>query len=83
VIGDRQRIAVLVIPKLRNGHICCWCQVEKGQLMVIPHPQSRYAVRHFDYPSQPEMVCRLTGVAMRIVHERETEREAPSHGRHR
>jgi hypothetical protein len=37
--------------------------------MVIPHPQSRQAVRHFDYPSQAEVVGRVTGVAMRIVEE--------------
>src|ERR1700733_11299534 len=53
--------------ELRSGYICSWCQLEKGQLMVIPHPQSRQAVRHFDYPSQAEVVGRVTGVAMRIV----------------
>jgi hypothetical protein len=38
---------------------------------VIPHPQSREAVRHFGYPSQAEVVGRVTGVAMRIVEERD------------
>ncbi len=57
----------------RWPYLCSWCQLEKGQLMVIPHPQSRQAVRHFDYPSQAEVVGRVTGVAMRIVDEGHTE----------
>jgi hypothetical protein len=35
--------------------------------MVIPHPQSGQSVLHFDYPSQADVVGRVTGVAMRIV----------------
>jgi hypothetical protein len=58
--------------ELRDGYLCSWCQLEKGQLMAIPHPQSRQAVRHFDYPSQAEVVGRVTGVAMRIVDEEGT-----------
>jgi transcriptional regulator with XRE-family HTH domain len=53
--------------ELRDGYLCSWCQLERGQLIAIPHPQSRLAVRHFDYPSQAEVVGRVTGVAMRIV----------------
>jgi transcriptional regulator with XRE-family HTH domain len=55
--------------ELRNGYLCSWCELNRGQLMVIPHPQSRQAVRHFEYPSQAEVVGRVTGVAMRIVEE--------------
>jgi RNA polymerase sigma factor (sigma-70 family) len=62
--------------ELRDGYLCSWCQLEKGQLMAIPHPQSRQAVRHFDYPAQAEVVGRVTGVAMRIVEEEVTDREA-------
>ena len=53
--------------ELRIGYVCSWCQVDRGQLMVIPHPQSGQDVRRFDYPSQAEIVGRVTGVAMRIV----------------
>jgi transcriptional regulator with XRE-family HTH domain len=63
--------------ELRNGYICSWCQLDKGRLMVIPHPQSGQAVRHFDYPSQAEVVGRVTGIAMRIVDE-EAAGEEPS-----
>jgi transcriptional regulator with XRE-family HTH domain len=57
--------------ELRNGYVCSWCQVDRGQLIVIPHPHSHQDVRRFDYPSEAEIVGRVTGVAMRIVGERE------------
>jgi transcriptional regulator with XRE-family HTH domain len=60
--------------ELRDGYVCSWCQVDRGHLMVIPHPHSRQIVRHFEYPSQAEIVGRVTGVAMRIVRERTPER---------
>jgi hypothetical protein len=56
--------------ELRNGYVCSWCQLDRGQLIVIPHPHSRQDVRRFDYPSQAEIVGRVTGVTMRIVGER-------------
>jgi hypothetical protein len=57
--------------ELRNGYVCSWCQVDRGQLIVIPHPNSHQDVRRFDYPSEAETIGRVTGVAMRIVGERE------------
>jgi transcriptional regulator with XRE-family HTH domain len=59
--------------ELRNGYLCSWCQLEKGQLIVIPHPQSRQAIRSFDYPTEADVVGRVTGVAMRIVEEANTQ----------
>jgi transcriptional regulator with XRE-family HTH domain len=56
--------------ELRDGYVCSWCQADRGQLMIIPHPQSPQEVRRFDYPSQAEIVGRVTGVAMRIVGEK-------------
>lgn len=56
--------------ELRVGYVCSWCQVDSGQLIIIPHPHSLQAVRKFDHPSQAEIVGRVTGVAMRIVEER-------------
>jgi transcriptional regulator with XRE-family HTH domain len=56
--------------ELRNGYVCSWCQVDRGQLIVIPHPHSHQDVRRFDYPSQAEIVGRVTGVAMRIAGEK-------------
>jgi len=56
--------------ELRNGYVCSWCQVDGGQLSVIPHPHSHLDVRRFEYPSDAEIVGRVTGVAMRIVGEK-------------
>jgi hypothetical protein len=58
--------------EVRDGYVCSWCQLDGGQLIAIPHPQSRQAVRHFEYPSQAEVVGRVTGVAMRIADEGQT-----------
>jgi hypothetical protein len=55
--------------ELRAAYACSWCQIDHGQLIIIPHPQSHQNVRQFDYPSQAEIVGRVTGVAMRIVEE--------------
>ncbi len=41
--------------------------------MIIPHPHSHQDVRRFDFPSQAEIVGRVTGVAMRIVGERKSD----------
>jgi transcriptional regulator with XRE-family HTH domain len=57
--------------ELRNGYVCSWCQLDRGQLIVIPHPHSHQDVRRFDHPSQAEIIGRVTGVAMRIVSEKE------------
>jgi hypothetical protein len=53
--------------EVRDGYVCSWCQVDHGQLIVIPHPHSRQDIRRFEYPSQAEIIGRVTGVAMRIV----------------
>lgn len=57
----------IYFTELRDGYVCSWCEVDRGQLLVIPHPHARREVRRFDYPSQAEIVGRVTGVTMRIV----------------
>ncbi len=56
--------------ELRKGYVCSWCQVDRGHLIVIPHPHSHQDIRRFEYPSEAEIVGRVTGVTMRIVEER-------------
>lgn len=63
--------------ELRDGYVCSWCQLERGELLAIPHHQSQVSVRHFAYPSEAEVVGRVTGVAMRIVDEPVPEGGAP------
>ena len=50
--------------------------------MIIPHPHSHQDVRRFDYPSQAEIVGRVTGVAMRIVAESLRREPAALYGRY-
>jgi transcriptional regulator with XRE-family HTH domain len=57
----------IYFTELRDGYVCSWCEVDRGQLIVIPHPHSQQEVRRFDYPAQAEIIGRVTGVAMRIV----------------
>jgi hypothetical protein len=57
----------IYFTELRDGYVCSWCEIDRGELIVIPHPHSHQEVRRFDYPSQAEIVGRVTGVAMRIV----------------
>lgn len=66
--------------ELRDGYVCSWCQVDRGQLIVIPHPHSHQDVRRFDYPSQAEIVGRVTGVTMCIVDEKPPVPKIPSAG---
>jgi RNA polymerase sigma factor (sigma-70 family) len=67
---QRETLRLYFFEELRDGYVCSWCQVDRGQLIVIPHPHSRQIIRQFDYPSQAEIVGRVTGVAMRIVREK-------------
>jgi transcriptional regulator with XRE-family HTH domain len=67
----------IYFTELRDGYVCSWCEVDRGQLLVVPHPHARLQVRRFDYPSQAEIVGRVTGVTMRIVGERTADRRDP------
>ena len=53
--------------ELRDGYTCAWCEYNDGQLTLLPHPLSQCSVRQFAYPSEAEIVGRVTGVAMRLV----------------
>ncbi|MGA9883506.1 MAG: helix-turn-helix transcriptional regulator [Candidatus Acidiferrales bacterium] len=64
--------------ELRLGYVCSWCQVDSGQLIVIPHTLSHQNIRRFDYPSEAEIVGRVTGVAMRLVQQRESRPGEPA-----
>jgi hypothetical protein len=68
----------IYFTELRDGYVCSWCEVDRGQLLVVPHPYSQLQVRRFDYPAEAEIVGRVTGVTMRIVRKRTTDRRDPS-----
>ena len=68
----------IYFTELRDGYVCSWCEIDRGELLVIPHPQAQQEVRRFEYPSEAEIVGRVTGVTMRIVGRRSGERRDPS-----
>ncbi len=53
--------------ELRDSYACSWCDLQGGKLTLIPHPLSPRGIRQFAYPSEAEIIGRVTGVAMRIV----------------
>jgi transcriptional regulator with XRE-family HTH domain len=53
--------------ELRNGYACSWCELNGSQLMLIPSPQSRGQVRQLRYPSEADIVGRVTAVTMRVA----------------
>jgi hypothetical protein len=57
---------------IRTGYACGWCEIKDGKLTLIPHPDSGQQTRTFRYPSEVEVVGRVTGVAMKITEERFT-----------
>jgi transcriptional regulator with XRE-family HTH domain len=65
----------------RSGYLCSWCEISRGHLTSIPHPLSPSGTQVFAYPSEVEIVGRVTGVAVRLVREddppdrRNTERD--------
>lgn len=41
------------------GYSCCWCQQDGNELILLPHPASRYPVRRFRTPSQANVIGRV------------------------
>lgn len=53
--------------ELRDGYACSWCDLQDGQLLLLPHPLSNCRVRRLQYPTEAEIVGQVTGVAMRLA----------------
>lgn len=53
--------------ELRNGYACCWCELDGNHLMLVPSPQSRGQIRQLRYPTEADIVGRVTAVTMRIA----------------
>lgn len=52
--------------ELREGYACSWCDVQRNQLTLIPHPLSPSSTRHFINGVDAELIGQVTGVAMRL-----------------
>jgi len=59
--------------ELRDGYACSWCELQGGQLLLIPHPLSPCGIRQYKHGTEAEIVGRVTAVAMRIVDAEEPE----------
>jgi hypothetical protein len=50
----------------REGHICCWCSVRRGEIVLQSHPLSPVAPRIVKHPQDAEVIGQVVGVAMRL-----------------
>lgn len=57
--------------EMRDGYACGWCEMQKGQLLLLPHPLSTCKVRIFAHPTEVEIVGQVVAVAARIAPVRE------------
>jgi transcriptional regulator with XRE-family HTH domain len=67
--GQSQFARPIYFLDIRTGYACGWCEIKEGHLTLIPHPDSGEQTRTFRYPSEVEVVGRVTGIAMRIEEE--------------
>src|SRR5207245_220203 len=50
----------------REGHICCWCSVKRGEIVLQSHPLSPVPPRILKHPQDAEVIGQVVGVAMRL-----------------
>jgi len=51
----------------REGHLCCWCSVRRGEIVLQSHPLSPVPPRILKHPQEAEVIGQVVGVAMRLV----------------
>jgi len=50
----------------RDGHVCCWCSVRRGEIVLQSHPLSPVPARMLKHPQEAEVIGQVVGVAMRL-----------------
>ncbi len=50
-----------------NGYTCSWCQQERGELMLVPHPSSQQRVRVYKTPRDATVVGRIVAAWISFV----------------
>ena len=50
----------------REGHVCCWCSVRRGEIILQSHPLSSVPARILKHPQEAEVLGQVVGVAMRL-----------------
>ena len=53
--------------ELRDGYACSWCEIQDGDLLLLPHPLSPTTTRRFIYGAEAEIVGQVTAAAMRLA----------------
>ena len=51
----------------REGHVCCWCSVRRGEIVLQSHPLSPVPPRILKHPQEAEVIGQVVGLAMRLV----------------
>jgi transcriptional regulator with XRE-family HTH domain len=50
----------------REGHVCCWCSVRRGEIVLQSHPLSPVPARILKHPQEAEVLGQVVGLAMRL-----------------
>jgi transcriptional regulator with XRE-family HTH domain len=51
----------------REGHLCSWCSVKRGEIILQSHPLSPVPPRILKHPQEAEVIGQVVGMAMRLV----------------
>ena len=51
----------------RDGYTCCWCSMQRDDLILQPHPLSPVPVRVLRHPQEAEIIGQVVGVAMKLT----------------
>lgn len=51
----------------REGYVCCWCSIRKGEIVLQPHPLSPTSPRILKHPQEAEVIGQVVGLAMRLA----------------
>ena len=50
----------------REGYLCCWCSIRKGEIVLQSHPLSPVTPRILKHPQEAEVIGQVVGLAMRL-----------------
>jgi hypothetical protein len=64
--------------ELRNGFACSWCELDNHHLILVPCPQSRGQIRQLRFPTEADIIGRVTAVTMRIAEVEGNQSKSPS-----
>ena len=56
----------IYLVETRQGHTCCWCELNGSMLTLKPHPMSPAKTRILRDGIDAEVIGQVVGVAMRL-----------------